>query len=109
MTKRTMWRTAVQVADFCIDGKEIQAVITDEKDFIVASITIAVVYDDDEREALYWALRKALEGDVSRFLITNDKESDETTKITRNYRTIFDALENTFGRNKDKGEVRDDD
>ncbi|MFN3421607.1 MAG: hypothetical protein ACK40X_07790 [Armatimonadota bacterium] len=72
MKAQSKWRSVVQVADFCIDGKDIAVVLTDEDGVIIASITLAVVWDDDERDELYWALRRALEGKEVKGVIDDD-------------------------------------
>lgn len=72
MKCKSKWESVVQVGHFCIDGGQIVAVITDEKGYIVASVTLAVVYDDEELHELYWALRRALEGTTQAEVIDND-------------------------------------
>ncbi|MFN3420881.1 MAG: hypothetical protein ACK40X_04050 [Armatimonadota bacterium] len=72
MRIRSKWQSVTQIADFCIDGKDICVVLTDEDGVIIASITLAVVWDDEERDALYWALRRALEGKEVRGVIDDD-------------------------------------
>lgn len=73
MTVKSKWQSVVQVADFAIDGAEIHAVVTDERGYIIASVVIAVCYDDTERDELYWALRHALEGRVIKVVINDDQ------------------------------------
>ncbi len=70
---RSRWQSVEKVAEFAISGCEIEAVITDEHGYILASVVIAVVYDEEEREALYWALRKALEGAEPNEVIDDDQ------------------------------------
>jgi len=58
--KELRWQ---QVAGLVIDNIEVQAVITDERENIIASVTLAVCDDHDAAVELYWRLRRALEGE----------------------------------------------
>lgn len=72
MRYKTKRKSVVQHAEFAIYGDDVIAVITDERGLIMAWLVIATVYDQNERLELYWALRRALEGETTE--VINDEE-----------------------------------
>lgn len=60
MKIKNKWQSVRKVADLIVDEDSIIAVVSDESGRIVSSVVIALVDDADEKEALYWELRKAL-------------------------------------------------
>jgi hypothetical protein len=106
MKYKTKFTSVIPIANFCIDEDDVCAVITDEKGVIVAKVVIAYCYDEEEKMALYWALRKAVEGEVTRFLITDEDEPNQSTQTTQRPTTLTDELRRKFQRTS---EVTDDD